>query len=303
MTNTPSTDSRLPIVPRDIELVDSPQAMRRWSRERNATGHSIGFVPTMGALHDGHVSLIDIAREHADVVVVSIFVNRLQFDRPDDFSAYPRTFEDDLERCRRAGASAVYAPDHDQMYPVGFDTAVEPGVLALPLEGLGRPGHFRGMATVVLKLLNAVEPSVAVFGEKDAQQLAIVKRMVADLDLAVRIVAGPTVREADGLAMSSRNRRLDPEQRATASSLFSALTSARAEVSTGQTAVPALIHTMTEVIGAAPGVRIEYLDVVDDATFESIDDVDRATGEPLAILAVWFGDVRLIDNMRLRDRS
>lgn len=298
-TSTPSTEGSQRAVPSDIEVLGRPDDIRRWSREHAANARRVGFVPTMGALHAGHLSLIDIARAHSDVVVVSIFVNRLQFDRADDFSAYPRTFDADVEACRRAGATAVYAPGHEEMYPPGFQTTVEPGALASPLEGASRPGHFRGMATVVTKLLNAVEPTVAVFGEKDAQQLAIVRRMVSDLDMAVRIIAGPTVREPNGLAMSSRNERLDPDQRRAAACLYAALISARAAVDGGQTDTSALIAAMTRSISATGGSRIEYVDIVDDATFEPISDVDNAVGTALAILAVWFGEVRLIDNLRL----
>jgi pantoate--beta-alanine ligase len=199
-----------------MEVLDTPAAMREWSRARHRDGRRVGFVPTMGALHAGHLSLVDIAARHADDVVVSIFVNPLQFDRPSDFDAYPRPIDEDVERCREAGVAAVYAPTARTMYPEGFETHVEPGGLAAVMEGAARPGHFRGVTTVVTKLFGAVRPDVAVFGEKDFQQLAIIRRMTTDLDLGVEIIGAPIVREPDGLAMSSRNVRLDPAQRAAA---------------------------------------------------------------------------------------
>ena len=195
------------------EIVDRPDAMRAWARSWHRSGRTIALVPTMGALHAGHVSLIERAGELADATVVSVFVNPLQFGEAVDFDTYPRTIDDDVAICASAGVSVVYAPATDAMYPPGFDTRVVPGRLAETMEGASRPGHFDGVATVVTKLFGAVRPDVACFGEKDFQQLAIVRRMAADLDLGVRVVACPTLRDDDGLALSSRNRRLDPTER------------------------------------------------------------------------------------------
>jgi len=194
-------------------VFDAPGAMSAWSGRQRVAGQRVALVPTMGALHDGHLALIDEARSHADLVVVSIFVNPLQFNRSDDFDAYPRPIDDDLALCAAHGVDAVYAPRATAMYPAGFETHVSPGSLAEVLEGAQRPGHFRGVTTVVAKLFGAVRPHVAVFGQKDFQQLAIIRRMTTDLDMGIEIVGMATVREADGLAMSSRNRRLSPAQR------------------------------------------------------------------------------------------
>lgn len=280
-----------------MDLLTSPADMRAWSAAASQDGARIGFVPTMGALHDGHLALVDEARRHADVVVVSVFVNPLQFDVRADFDRYPRPIDDDLARCREAGADAVYAPTAAVMYPDGFGTHVEPGRLAEPLEGLHRPGHFRGMATVVTKLLAAVRPDVAVFGQKDAQQLAIVRRLVLDLDLGVDIVAMPTVREADGLAMSSRNRRLTPEDRSAATCLWHGLNAAQTLARAGEQRQDALLGAARTPIDAEPRARLEYLELIDPATFTPID-AGRGN-EGLMVVAAWFGEIRLIDNLPL----
>lgn len=280
-----------------MDLLTSPADMRAWSAATTRDGARIGFVPTMGALHDGHLALVDEARRHADVVVVSVFVNPLQFDVRADFDRYPRPIDDDLARCREAGVDAVYAPTAAAMYPDGFETHVEPGRLAEPLEGLHRPGHFRGMATVVTKLLAAVRPDVAVFGQKDAQQLAIVRRLVLDLDLGVDIVAMPTVREADGLAMSSRNRRLTPEDRSAATCLWRGLDAARVLARAGEQRPEALLGAARTPIDAEPRARLEYLELIDPATFTPID-AERGN-EGLMVVAAWFGEIRLIDNLPL----
>ena len=257
---------------------------------------TIACVPTMGALHAGHLTLIERAHHLGDLVVVSIFVNPLQFNRPDDFDRYPRPIDTDLEACRAAGVDAVYAPTAADMYPAGFQTHVEPGPLADPLEGAGRPGHFRGVTTVVAKLFGAMQPDFAVFGEKDFQQLAIIRRMVIDLDFDVEIVSVPTVREADGLAISSRNQRLTPDERRAAVCVSEALTIAADARRTGETDAGKLVALATDRVAAESLARLEYLGVVDPDTLESIDVVDRPA---VMLAAVWFGDVRLIDNVRL----
>lgn len=248
----------------------------------------------MGALHAGHLALIDEARRVSDVVVVSIFVNPLQFNRGDDFDAYPRTNDDDLEACRAAGVDAVYAPTAAVMYPPDFQTHVEPGVLADTLEGPGRPGHFRGVATVVAKLFGAMQPDVAVFGRKDFQQLAVIRRMVADLDMDIEIVELPTVRERDGLAISSRNTRLTAEDRRASVCLIEALRLATDAAAGGQHHAATLIALARERIEAEPRARLEYVDIVDLLTLDPVAVVKQPA---IILVAAWFGDVRLIDNL------
>lgn len=280
----------------EMLVLDQPADIRRWSISRRGAGGRVAFVPTMGALHDGHLRLIDVARTHGDAIAVSIFVNPLQFNRRDDYDAYPRPTDDDLQRCVDAGVDAVYAPTVGAMYPSQFQTHVEPGALAEPLEGSGRPGHFRGVATVVAKLFNAVRPDVAVFGEKDFQQLAIIRRMVIDLDMGIDIVGMPTVREADGLAMSSRNRRLPAADRAAAPVVARALREMAGLARSGEADTATIEARGRAVIEAEPLARLEYLRVVDPLTLQPPADVH--TGAQ-GLAAVWFGDVRLIDNMRL----
>jgi pantoate--beta-alanine ligase len=280
-----------------VEVLDSPAAMTAWSRAASASGRRIVLVPTMGALHEGHLRLVELAHRHGDVVVVSIFVNPLQFDRRDDFDRYPRPLDGDLALCEAAGATAVYAPTAAAMYPAGFQTHVEPGGLAEPMEGAGRPGHFRGVTTVVTKLFNAVRPDVAVFGQKDFQQLAIVRRMVVDLDMGIEIVAAPTVRDPDGLAMSSRNRRLTPEQRRAAVCVPRALDAAAQAMNSGERRSGSLLAAARAVLDLEPMARVEYVSVADADSLEALDVVDRPA---VIAAAVWMGEVRLIDNRVLR---
>jgi pantoate--beta-alanine ligase len=269
--------------------------MREWSDSARRDGRTIVLVPTMGALHEGHIRLMHAARDHGDTVVASIFVNPLQFNVRSDFDAYPRPIDDDVAQCAAAGVDAVYAPTPAAMYPEGFQTHVEPGDLASTLEGEHRPGHFRGVATVVTKLFLAVRPDTAVFGEKDFQQLAIIRRMTTDLDIGIRIVAAPTVREPDGLAMSSRNRRLAPADRAAAVCISRGLFAARERHSHGTHDTTALAAVARQPIDAEPRARLEYLEVVHPDTLEPVGDARVA----VIVVAAWFGDVRLIDNVRL----
>ncbi len=277
-------------------IFESPSAMAAWSSAQRSDHKTIGFVPTMGALHDGHLMLIHEAQQVSDVVVVSIFVNPLQFNRRDDFEHYPRPAAQDLERCRERGVTAVYAPTADAMYPAGFDTHIEVGQLAQPLEGAGRPGHFRGVATVVTKLFNAVQPHVAFFGEKDFQQLTVIKRMVIDLDMPINIVGCITTREPDGLALSSRNTRLSPTQRDAAIVVPEALAAISAAHERGITSSRELRDIATHVVRQEPLARLEYIDIVDPHTLHQVDTVDA---EVRVVIAVWVGDVRLIDNIAL----
>jgi pantoate--beta-alanine ligase len=276
----------------------TPAEMQEWSRSQTADGRRVAVVPTMGALHDGHMALVEEARRHAEAVVVTIFVNPLQFDRPDDLAAYPRPIDDDLALCEARGVDAVYAPLAATMYPEGFQTGVTPGHLGELLEGAHRPGHFRGVTTVVTKLFHATRPDVAVFGEKDFQQLAILRRMTSDLDFGIEVVGLPTVREADGLAMSSRNRRLTPEQRSAAVVVPRMLDAVAAVTEHRPVTTADLVAIATEVAAAEPLARFEHLDVVDAETLEHLTVVDGSR-PAVALTAVWFGEVRLIDNRRL----
>ncbi len=275
-----------------------PGSMHAWSRARHDDGLRICCVPTMGALHAGHLALIHEARRLADVVVVSIFVNPLQFNESEDFNKYPQPIDTDVEACRAAGVDAVYAPTAATMYPPGFQTHVEPGTLGDSLEGASRPGHFRGVTTVVAKLFGAMQPDIAVFGQKDLQQLAIVRRMVADLDMDIEIVGIPTIREPDGLAISSRNQRLDADDRRAAVCLIQALRTAVDAVARGEHSAARLLELAGERISAEPRAKLEYLHIVDPITLKSIETVDRPA---TIVAAAWFGDVRLIDNLPVID--
>lgn len=280
----------------DVIRLENPSAARAWSDDQRRDGHRVVLVPTMGALHAGHEHLIELAASHGDRRVVSIFVNPLQFDRVDDLAAYPRPIDDDLEVCRRLGVDAVYAPSVEQMYSAEFQTRVEVGTLADHMEGEGRPGHFAGVTTVVIKLLNTLRPDVAVFGQKDFQQLVIVERIAADLDTGTEIVRVPTVREADGLALSSRNQRLTPEDRAAAACIPLALDAAEHVASTGEKSASAVITAARHQLDLEPGVRTEYVVLADSATLQPLDELDRPA---VLCVAVWLGDVRLIDNTLL----
>jgi pantoate--beta-alanine ligase len=276
-----------------METLTEPRAMHAWADARRVAGERIALVPTMGALHDGHLALVAEARRRADRVVVSIFVNPIQFDRRDDFERYPRPLDEDTARCAAAGVDAVYAPGAAAMYPEGFQTAVEVARLTEPLCGRVRPGHFRGVTTVVTKLFHAVRPDVAVFGEKDWQQLAVVRRMTADLDFGIEVVGVPTVREADGLALSSRNRLLAPGDREAARCVPRALEAAADAVEQGETRAAALVARATAEIAAEPRARVEYAELRDP---DSLEEVEEVTAPTLLALAVWVGGVRLIDN-------
>ncbi len=279
-----------------MQICRDPLSMHAWSRAQHHDGQRIGCVPTMGALHAGHLALIDEARRRCDVVVVSIFVNPLQFNRSDDFDKYPRPLDTDVEACRAAGVDAVYAPTAAAMYPPGFQTRVEPGVLADSLEGASRPGHFRGVTTVVAKLFGAMQPDVAVFGQKDFQQLAIIRQMVLDLDMDIEIIGLPTVREADGLAISSRNQRLSLDDRRAAVCVAQALRRAVAAVEEGERHAALLLKLALDRIEAEPRARLEYVHIVDPLT---LDPVEEVSGPAVIVAAIWFGDVRLIDNLPL----
>jgi len=276
-----------------VQILDTPHAMQAWTDGERLAGRRVALVPTMGALHEGHLELVRVARRSAERVVVSIFVNPMQFNRRDDFERYPRPLDDDVAQCAAAGADAIYAPTPGAMYPEGYASAVEVSGVTEPLCGRTRPGHFRGVTTVVTKLFLAVRPHVAVFGEKDWQQLAVIRRMTADLDFGIEIVGVPTVREADGLALSSRNRLLSPEARAAASCVPRALDAASAALAGGETRARIISDRAAAALAAEPWARLEYAELRDPETLVEVEDVTAPT---LLALAVWVGGVRLIDN-------
>jgi len=281
-----------------ITVTSSSDLRREVTRLRTEGAARIGFVPTMGALHAGHLALVRRARELADAVVVSVFVNPTQFDDPADLERYPRDPEGDAALLAAEGADLLFLPPVEEVYPPGDATRVRVAGPAEGLEGAHRPGHFDGVATVVARLLHLVGPDLAVFGEKDAQQLAVVRRMVADLHVPVEIVGHPTVREADGLAMSSRNALLAPEDRAAATALHRALEAGRAAIAAGERDAGAVRRAMTDVLAAAPRVEPEYAEVVGAASFRPLDTIPEA-GRVVLPLAARVGPVRLIDNLQL----
>jgi pantoate--beta-alanine ligase len=276
-----------------MERITGVHAMQRWAEEHRAAGRRLALVPTMGALHDGHLALVTRAAELADRVVVSIFVNPMQFERRDDFEAYPSDLGADAALLERAGVAVLFVPDAATMYPPGFQTAVEVERLTGPLCGERRPGHFRGVTTVVTKLFHIVQPHVAVFGEKDYQQLVTIRRMVRDLDFGIEIVGVPTVRERDGLAQSSRNRRLDARARAAARCVPRALRAAVDAAAAGERVAARVLDAVRREIAAEPLARLEYAELRDPDTLEEI---SVLAGAARLAVAVWVGGVRLIDN-------
>lgn len=272
------------------ELIETIAALRA----RLKTETSIALVPTMGALHAGHTALIDAARRESGIVVVSIFVNPLQFNNQDDLARYPRTLDADLAMCREHGVDIVFAPPVAEVYPQPLECTVDVGRLGDRLCGRFRPGHFRGVATVVLKLFEMVRPHRVYFGEKDAQQLAIVKRLAGDFNLPVTVVEVPTVREADGLAMSSRNRHLSEGERRLAIGLYHALMEARRRITAGERDSSAITQGAAATIPSSDALKLEYLEIVDPATMQPVEEITlpvRVAG------ALWVGSTRLIDNV------
>jgi pantoate--beta-alanine ligase len=262
-------------------------------------GKTIGLVPTMGALHEGHLSLVQASRAECGLTVVTIYVNPSQFGPKEDFARYPRTLEHDLELL--AGlADVVFAPRDEEVYPPGHATWVEVGSVAQPLEGVCRPGHFRGVATIVLKLFTMVAPDVAYFGQKDYQQALVIRRMAVDLNLPLAIRVCPIVREADGLAMSSRNRYLSPNERRQAAALFRSLTLAAEMAAQGERNAAKILEAMREMIQAAGPSQIDYIAIADAETLETVETIH---GRAVAALAVKIGKTRLIDNIVLESTS
>ncbi len=285
-----------------MQVIESRADLQVWSDGVRAEGERIALVPTMGALHAGHLSLVDEARKHADRVVVSIFVNPTQFNDPNDFEGYPREREADLAACRRAGVDVVWTPSAEELYPSGAATWVEVEGLTDPLCGSSRPGHFRGVTTIVAKLFLAARPHVAVFGEKDFQQLAVIRRMTADLGFGIEIRGGATVREADGLALSSRNVRLGPRARAEALRIVASLDRAEALVAAGERDHATIVEAVRGELGRARRARIDYAELRDPETLETAP--GSIGGPTLLAVAVDFeadpdgqgAAVRLIDN-------
>jgi pantoate--beta-alanine ligase len=281
-----------------MDIINDPQDMQGRARQWRGRGLKVVLVPTMGFFHQGHVSLMEYGRTIGERLVVSLFVNPAQFGPQEDLGRYPRDLDRDVRLARDAGVDCLYTPEAGAMYPPGYQTFVEVESLSQGLCGASRPGHFKGVATVVLKLLNQVAPQVAVFGEKDYQQLMVIKRMAADLNLDTEIVGRPIVREPDGLAMSSRNTYLNPEERASALCLYRALLAARELVASGARSREPVLDAVRQIINATSGTRIDYVALVDPVTLK---DVDAIRGEARLLLAVRLNNTRLIDNTLLSE--
>ncbi len=277
-----------------MKLADRIAEVRAATQQARGQGRKIALVPTMGAIHEGHLSLVRRARELSDFIATSIFVNPLQFGPHEDFERYPRDLARDCQLLEREGVELVFAPSVEELYPRGFTTYVEVKGLSDKLEGRSRPGHFRGVTTVVLKLLNIFSPDLAFFGQKDAQQAIIIKCMARDLDLPVEIVVCPTVREADGLACSSRNRYLSAEERRAATVLYRALRQAEKIITTGEQSSAKIIEGMRGIIEAEPLARIDYIAVTD---LDRLEPCEVVSGGALISLAVFIGNTRLLDNI------
>ena len=280
-----------------MELIRQVDQIRGLTARARLGGRCVGLVPTMGALHEGHLKLVRYAQRECDLVIVSLFVNPTQFGPKEDFSIYPRTLESDCKGLEEGGVDAVFAPEASEVFPARFDTWVVPGALAERFEGAKRPEHFRGVATIVLKLLNMVGPQAVYFGQKDYQQMLLIRRMVRDLDLDIEVVSCPTVREPDGVAMSSRNAYLEGEDRRAAQVLYRSLKRAEELVAAGERRGAALGEEIRTVIQAEPRAHFEYAEVVHPETLDLIDVIDS---EAVALVAAHIGPARLIDNTILK---
>jgi pantoate--beta-alanine ligase len=281
-----------------MEIIRDPQEMHGRARQWRDLGLKVVLVPTMGFFHQGHLSLMEYGRSIGDRLVVSLFVNPTQFGPQEDLARYPRDLDRDVRLAREAGVDCLYTPEAGAMYPPGYETYVEVEGLSGVLCGASRPGHFRGVATVVLKLLHQVEPQVAVFGEKDYQQLVVMKRMVADLEVPTEIVGRPIVRESDGLAMSSRNTYLNPEERAAALCLYRGIQATEKLAAAGENSRDRIVAEVREIITRTPYSRIDYVELVDPETLQA---VEAIRGEARLVLAVWINNTRLIDNTLLTE--
>ena len=279
-----------------MKIVRYPDEMKNLCATHRMAGSTIGLVPTMGALHEGHLSLLDRCKEHCDIRVMSIFVNPLQFGPAEDLAAYPRPFEADCGKAERGGCDIVFAPSPTDMYPARHATYVSVEGITGRLCGASRPNHFRGVTTVVLKFLNIVSPHVAVFGQKDAQQALVIKKMAADLNMNLKVVVCPTIREPDGLAMSSRNVYLNPEQRKAAPVLYKSLQMAQELFANGEKNADVILGQMTTLIQKEPLGKIDYISISDTETLAELKIIKKTA---LVSMAVKFGNTRLIDNVIL----
>jgi pantoate--beta-alanine ligase len=273
------------------------EEQQNYSLSKKRTDIKVALVPTMGFLHEGHLSLIDKAREYADEVIVSIFVNPTQFGEGEDYKEYPRDEKKDLKLLKGKGVDAVFIPESSEMYPENFKTFCEVEDISKKYCGRSRPGHFRGVFTVVLKLFNITQPDVAVFGEKDYQQFIIIKTMTKDLNLPIKVIPSPIIREKDGLAISSRNIYLKSEERKEAAVIYESLIMAREMVEEGKYRVEFLKKKMNELIKSKKHARVDYIEFVDPRTLETVDKVENPTR---ILMAVWIGKARLIDNMEVK---
>ncbi len=280
-----------------MQIVRSPKSMQKIAESLRHKGKSIGLVPTMGALHEGHLSLIRRSSEDNDFTVVSLFVNPTQFGPHEDFQKYPRMFSKDCRLAEESGADFIFHPSVENMYPNDFQTYVVPAEIANKLEGAARPGHFRGVATVCLKLFNIVKPHRAYFGQKDAQQLAIIRKMVADLNLDMQVIGCQIIRTKAGVAMSSRHAYLSESQLQKAAVIHKALLAARREISAGQRSISEIRKTMANIIKSESGLIIEYISF---NRWDNLDELTMISGNVLISLVVRIGNVRLLDNTRIR---
>lgn len=279
-----------------MRLLKTIEEAKAYIKEVKTAGRSVGFVPTMGYLHEGHLQLMKVARRECDTVIISIFVNPIQFGVNEDYDKYPRDLTRDCELAASVGVDAVFAPTAAEMYPSGYATFLEVEGLTEKLCGLSRPGHFRGVTTVVTKLFNIIQPDIAYFGQKDAQQVLVIKKMVADLNMNLTVKTVETVREADGLAMSSRNSYLNKEERQAALVLYKSLQKARDMIQAGERQKSRVIAAMEALIKAEPLARIDYVDIL---SIPDLRDIEELKGEILIALAVYIGNTRLIDNFML----
>lgn len=280
-----------------MQIINHIPDMQRWSEARRLEGKKIACVPTMGFLHEGHLSLVREGKKRADVVVVTIFVNPMQFNQASDFDKYPRNVEQDQRMLEEVGTDVLFYPAAQEMYPENFQTAVEVEKVTQPLCGAFRPGHFRGVTTVVAKLFNIVKPHFAIFGEKDFQQCVVIQQMVKDLNFDLEIIPMPTIRESDGIAMSSRNARLSESQRQTSLCISRALKQAQEMVSGGERSSSMILQMIQNTVGQQGGVRLEYASLCHPETLE---ETAQVSGPTLLAVAAWVGDVRLIDNRVLQ---
>jgi pantoate--beta-alanine ligase len=276
-----------------MKIIKSPDSMHSDSRRARAAGESIGLVPTMGFFHEGHLSLMKRARKDCDRVVVSLFVNPTQFGPGEDFAAYPRDFRSDCRKAKESGVGVIFCPEPENMYPQGFQTYVQVDEITKGLCGRSRPGHFIGVTTIVSKLFNVVAPDRSYFGKKDYQQFVVIKRMVADLDIPVKIIGCSIVREKDGLAMSSRNTYLKPDQRKAALCLSEALKAGRKMIKNGIKDPAKIVKTMNKIVVDAPPARVDYLEIIDPDNLQPLKRIEKSA---LLAVAVFVGKTRLIDN-------